>query len=83
MKFPINVLGSGYRARINNLTSRNLFRRHIINDCASLTGEEGSMLNLCQLVWCNWACCSEITNRFPTDKELLGTTLGPDRGEGN
>ena len=36
------------RARINNLTARNLFQLHGTNAHTALTGEEGDISNLCK-----------------------------------
>ena len=42
------------RARINNLTARNVFSLHVTSPYTALTGEEGDISNLCQYTWCDW-----------------------------
>ena len=71
------------RARINNLTARNLFQLHGSNPYTALTGREGDISNLSQFGWYEWCYYRENTEKFPFNKEVLGRVLGPARGEGN
>ena len=71
------------RARINNLTARNLFQLHGSNPHTALTGTEGDISSLCQFDWYEFCYYREQTARFPFNKEVLGRVLGPARGEGN
>ena len=71
------------RARINNLTARNLFQLHGTNAYTALTGDEGDISNLCRYDWYEWCYYREQTAKFPFNKEVLGRVLGPARGEGN
>ena len=71
------------RARVHNLTARNLFQLHGSNPHTVLTKEEGDISNLCQYGWYDWCYYRDHTNKFPFGKEVLGRVLGPARGEGN
>jgi hypothetical protein len=71
------------RARINNLTSKDLFTLHGSNPHTVLTGEEGDISNMCQYQWYDWCYFREQTQNFPFNREVLGRVLGPARGEGN
>lgn len=71
------------RARINNLTARNLFQLHGTNPYTALTGNEGDISNLCQFGWYEFCYYRENTEKFPFNKEVLGRVLGPAKGEGN
>ena len=68
------------RARINNLTAKNLFSLHGSNAYSSLMGEEGDISALCQYDWCYYR---EQSEKFPFNREVLGRVLGPASGEGN
>ena len=70
------------RARINNLTARNLFSLQGQNAHFTVTGEEGDISNLCKFGWYDW-CHFRDHNSFPMNREILGRVLGPARGEGN
>ena len=71
------------RARINNLTARNLFQLEGRNAHFSITGEDGDISNLCQFSWYEWCYYREHTAGFPLPREILGRVLGPSKGEGN
>jgi hypothetical protein len=71
------------RARINNLTARNLFSLHGNTPHQDMTGEEGDISNLCQYGWYEWCYFREKKNKFPFNREILGRILGPATGEGN
>ena len=71
------------RARINNLTAKDLFSLHGSNAHTSLTGEEGDISSLCQYGWYDWCYYRENSERFPFNREVLGRVLGPASGEGN
>ena len=69
------------RAKVQNLTIRNLFQLHGSNSHTVLTKEEGDISNLYQCGW--YDCCyyRDHTNRFTFGKGLLGRVVGPARGE--
>ena len=71
------------RARINNLTAKDLFSLHGSNAYTSLTGEQGDISALCQYNWYDWCYYREQNEQFPFSRELLGRVLGPASGEGN
>jgi len=71
------------RARINNLTARNLFQLEGQNAHFSVTGKEGDLSNLCQFNWYDWCYFREQKTAFPFAREILGRILGPAKGEGN
>ena len=71
------------RARINNLTARNLFQLHGTNPHTALTGSEGDISSLTQFGWYDFCYYRENTEKFPFNKEVLGRVLGPAKGEGN
>ena len=71
------------RARIDNLTARDLFQLHGTNPHTALFSEEGDISNLCQFKWHEWCHYQENTNKFPFNREILGRVLGPAKGEGN
>ena len=71
------------RARVHNLTAKDMFQLHGTNPYAALTKEEGDISNLCQYKWYDWCYYRDDSNSFPFGKEVLGRVLGPARGEGN
>ena len=71
------------RARINNLTAKNVFSLHGTSPHTDLTGEEGDISALCQFKWYDWCYFRENRERFPFNREVLGRVLGPSTGEGN
>lgn len=71
------------RARINNLTARDLFQLESRNPHFSITGEEGDISNLCQFEWYEWIYFRDGQEGFPLPREVLGRCLGPAKGEGN
>ena len=71
------------RARINNLTAKDLFSLHGSNAYSSLMGEEGDISALCQYDWYDWCYYREQSEKFPFNREVLGRVLGPATGEGN
>ena len=71
------------RARINNLTAKDLFSLHGSNPHSSLTGEEGDISALCQYSWYQWCYYREGGAKFPFNREVLGRVLGPATGAGN
>ena len=71
------------RARINNLTAKDLFSLHGSNAHTCLTGEEGDMSALCQYDWYEWCYFRDQTAKFPFNREVLGRVLGPATGAGN
>ena len=71
------------RARINNLTAKNVFNLHGSTPHTVTTGDEGNISNLCQYGWYEWCYFRDHTAAFPNNKEVLGRVLGPARGAGN
>jgi len=71
------------RARINNLTAKDLFTLHGSNAHTATFGEEGDISNLCQYKWYDWCYFREKKEGFPFNRELLGRVLGPAKGAGN
>jgi hypothetical protein len=71
------------RARINNLTAKDIFKLHGTNAHTALTGDEGDISNLCQYTWYDWCYFREQKEKFPFNREVLGRILGPAKGEGN
>jgi hypothetical protein len=60
------------RARINNLTAKNLFQLHGTNAHTALTGEEGDISNLSEYKWYDWCYYREQKEQFPYPREILG-----------
>lgn len=71
------------RARINNLTAKNLFQLHGTTPHQAVTGEQGDISNICQYAFYEFCYYREHTAGFPHNQEVLGRVLGPARGEGN
>ena len=71
------------RARINNMTAKDLFQLHGSNAHTALTGDEGDISNLCNYKWYDWCYFRDHKNKFPFNREVLGRVLGPAKGEGN
>jgi hypothetical protein len=71
------------RARINNLTAKDIFKLHGTNAHTALTGDEGDISNLCQYRWYDWCYFRDQKEKFPFNREVLGRILGPAKGEGN
>ena len=71
------------RARINNLTARDLFQLHGTNAHTAMTAEEGDISNICQYDWYEFVFYREQTAKFPFNREVLGRVLGPAKGSGN
>jgi hypothetical protein len=71
------------RARINNLTAKDLFALHGTNAHTALLGEDGDISNLCQYQWYDWCYFREQKHSYPYAQELLGRVLGPRKGAGN
>ena len=71
------------RARINNLTAKDLFQLHGSNPHTITLAEEGDISNLCQFGWYEWCYFRQQKEHFPFPKEVLGRVLGPSRNVGN
>jgi hypothetical protein len=71
------------RARINNMTAKDMFKLHGSNAHTALTGDEGDISNLCQYKWYEWCYFRDHKNQFPFNREVLGHVIGPLKGEGN
>jgi hypothetical protein len=68
------------RARINNLTAKDLFTLHGTNAHTALFGEDGDISNLCQYKWYDWCYFPEQKQSFPYAREALRRVLGPSKG---
>ena len=68
------------RARINNLTAKDLFSLHGSNAHTALTDEEGDASALCKFSWHEWCYYREQKELFPFNREVLGKVLGPEKG---
>ena len=71
------------RARINNLTAKDLFQLHGLNAHTATLGTEGDILSLCQFAFYQWGFYREKSSKFLFGSELLCQVLSPARGEGN
>ena len=71
------------RARINNLTAKDLFQLHGNTAHTVTLSEEADISSLSRFGWYEWCYYLEHTARFPYNREILGRVLGPSRGEGN
>ena len=71
------------RARINNITAKDLFQLEGRNPQYRITGEEGDISNLCQFKFYEWCYFFDARSAFPNSKEILGRVLGPSTGEEN
>ena len=63
------------RARINNLTAKDIFSLHGGNAHTSLTGEEGDISALCQFGWYEWCYYREKKALFPLIEKSLVESL--------
>ena len=71
------------RARINNLTAKDLFQLQGQTPHFTVTGAEGDLSNVCQFAWYEWCYFREQRNSFPLPQEILGRILGPAKDAGN
>ena len=72
------------RAKIHNLTPRNLFQLQGESPQTATFGVPGDISNLCNFTWYEWCYFREESNhKFPYPKEYLGRVLGPMKNEGN
>ena len=71
------------RARINNMTAKDLFQLHGQTPHATVHGEEGDISNLCQFDWYEWCHFLDKKVKFPKPRKILGRVLGPAHGVGN
>jgi hypothetical protein len=53
------------RARINNLTAKDLFTLHGTNAHTALSRDNDDISNLCQYKWYDWCYFREKKERFP------------------
>lgn len=71
------------RARIHNLTARDLFQLQGQNPHSATLGEEGDISNLCQFDWYDWCYFRDKSESFPFQSQTLGRVLGPAKNAGN
>ena len=72
------------RARIHNVTPRDLFQLSGNTPTTATFGHQGDISNICQFGWYDWCYFREEGKvQFPFQKEQLGRVLGPLKNEGN
>ena len=72
------------RARIHNVTPRNLFQLQGQNPVTATFGTQPDISNICQFDWYDWCYYRETSNvQFPFQRRKLGRVLGPLKNEGN
>lgn len=72
------------RAKIHNVTPRDLFQLNGNHPTAATYGIQGDISNLCQFGWYDWCYFREERSiQFPLQKVQLGRVLGPAKNEGN
>ena len=72
------------RARIHNVTPRNLFQLNGSNPTTATFGTHPDISNICQFNWYDWCYFREESAiQFPFQKRQLGRVLGPLKNEGN
>ena len=72
------------RARIHNVTPRDLFQLNGNNPTTATFGSQPDISNICQFDWYDWCYFREEGKvQFPYDKFQLGRVLGPTKNEGN
>ena len=72
------------RARIHNVTPKDLFQLHGETPIAATLGIQGDISNICQFAWYDWCYYREESNiQFPFQKRQLGRVLGSLKNEGN
>ena len=72
------------RAKIHNLTPKDLFQLNGQTPIAATFGMQGDISNICQFGWYDWCYFREESNiKFPFQKRQLGRVMGPLKNEGN
>ena len=72
------------RARIHNVTPRDLFQLNGTNPTTATFGTQPDISNICQYDWYDWCYYREESGiQFPFQKRKLGRVLGPIKNEGN
>ena len=71
------------RARMNNLTERNLLQLQGQNTTMGTLGEEGDISNLCNFQWFEWFYFRDQGESFTVQKESLRRVLGTAKNCGN
>ena len=71
------------RARMFNLTAKNLFQNQGKTPHTATFGTQGDISNVCQFKWYQWVYFRDGSANFPFMKEVLGRYLGPTKNEGN
>ena len=71
------------RARINNVTAKDLFQLHGSNAHTATLHEEADISNIARFGWYDWCYHWDHNAAFPNHREVLGRVLGPARGSGN
>ena len=72
------------RAKIHNVTPKDLFQLNGQTPIAATLGIQGDISNICQFAWYDWCYYREESDiQFPFQKRQLGRVLGPLKNEGN
>ena len=72
------------RARIHNVTPKNLFQLNGSNPTSATFGTQPDISNICQFDWYEWCYYREVGSvQFPFQRRKLGRVLGPFKNEGN
>ena len=71
------------RARMFNVTAKNLFQLQGQTPHMVTFGTEPDISNICQYKWYEWVYFRDGSQSFPFMKEVLGRYLGPAKNEGN
>jgi hypothetical protein len=72
-----------WRARVNNMTAKDLFQLQSMNPHLATTGEEGDISNICVFKFYDWCYYWDQKPGFPLQKRRLGRILGPSKNDGN
>ena len=70
------------RAKIHNVTPRNLFQNDGLSPFTATFGVPDDISNICNFGWYEWVYYRDH-GIFPINKEKLGKVLGPIKNEGN
>ena len=72
-----------HKAKVNNVTAKDLFQLEGQTPHYSVTGEEADISNLCQFAFYDWCYFRDNTAKFPFPTSVLGRVLGPSDSAGN
>ena len=66
-----------HKAKVNNVTAKDLFQLNGQTPHYTVTGEEGDISNLCQFAFYDWCYFRDTAAKFPFPAQILGRVLGP------